>query len=389
MSMSKSERAKQNQQNALHSTGPRTVEGKRISARNSFLHGLTSQALTLPHENPEETQAQLDAWTEACQPQGHEEESLVGQIALATIRLGRLAQAENEVIADQIRNADTEWVRAHETRLLELTRLVRIDPARALIELKSFGAGVDWLIQRWTALKECFHAFERWNNLELIYEAICLEGGRPTELEYEPIAIYEFAYLACSCTENHEQVPAFVELLSHKPGEWTGRFSSAECAPERARMLIGNLIEEHLAELSSLAEYFAGFEQASRKGAVTRAGCPSDSPGNRLLLRYRKAAESGFEKALKTLKKLQAEREKAAENAKKLEKPSPRPKAPNEPNSATEASRTSVAGGVCDRLRKADPTGPVPNPPALRVVSTVNSPRTPASEVAATPEQVV
>jgi hypothetical protein len=389
MSLSKSERTKQNQQNALHSTGPRSVEGKRISAINSFLHGLTSQALTLPHENPGESQAQLDAWNDACQPQGHLEESLVGQIALATIRLGRLAKAENEVIADQSRSADTQWVRSQELRLLELTRLIRIDPARALIELKSFGGGVDWLIHRWNALKDCFHTFQRWNNLELIYEAICLEGGCPTELQYEPIAIYEFAWLACGCTENHENVPAFVDLLSHPPGEWTGRFTSASCDPERARSTIAHLIEERLAELSSLAEYFAGVEEASRKGAVERAGSPHDSPDNRLLLRYRKAAESGFEKALKTLQKLQAERQKADENARKREKPSARAKAPNEPNSGSEASRSAAAGGVCAGGPSIQPPIPDHNPTALRVVSAVKSPRTPASEVAATVERVV
>ncbi|HSU30291.1 MAG TPA: hypothetical protein VLJ11_03565, partial [Bryobacteraceae bacterium] len=47
-------RAEVNRQNALHSTGPRTPEGKRASSRNSFQHGLYSKQLVLPGEDPAE-----------------------------------------------------------------------------------------------------------------------------------------------------------------------------------------------------------------------------------------------------------------------------------------------------------------------------------------------
>ncbi|MGI9069968.1 MAG: hypothetical protein ACR2JB_01230 [Bryobacteraceae bacterium] len=43
-----------NQANAQHSTGPKTPEGKAISCRNSFQHGLTGAFTVLPWEKQDE-----------------------------------------------------------------------------------------------------------------------------------------------------------------------------------------------------------------------------------------------------------------------------------------------------------------------------------------------
>ena len=41
-----------NIQNATHSTGPRTDEGKAIASQNSLKHGLASGTLLIPGEDP-------------------------------------------------------------------------------------------------------------------------------------------------------------------------------------------------------------------------------------------------------------------------------------------------------------------------------------------------
>ena len=45
-------RATINRENAQHSTGPRTVEGKRRSSLNALQHGLTATTAVLPTEDP-------------------------------------------------------------------------------------------------------------------------------------------------------------------------------------------------------------------------------------------------------------------------------------------------------------------------------------------------
>ena len=42
-----------NQQNAQHSTGPRTEEGKAATRQNAFKHGLASGQIVIPGESQE------------------------------------------------------------------------------------------------------------------------------------------------------------------------------------------------------------------------------------------------------------------------------------------------------------------------------------------------
>ena len=46
-----------NQQNALHSTGPRTDSGKRRSRRNAIRHGLTAETIIDALEDPADYKA--------------------------------------------------------------------------------------------------------------------------------------------------------------------------------------------------------------------------------------------------------------------------------------------------------------------------------------------
>src|SRR6266446_7484017 len=54
ISMSTLKQTEANRQNAKHSTGPRTPEGKSKSSKNALKHGLTAVELVLPTESQEE-----------------------------------------------------------------------------------------------------------------------------------------------------------------------------------------------------------------------------------------------------------------------------------------------------------------------------------------------
>src|SRR5438874_5150141 len=130
--MNRAQRKKQNRLNARKSTGP-SEQGKLISRANALKHGFTAKVLTLPDENPEQIQAQANKWVEACQPQGHDEETLVNQLALAELRLERLAKADHEVTAEQVRDALGQWDLKQKLRLLKYRRLLRRDRMTAIL----------------------------------------------------------------------------------------------------------------------------------------------------------------------------------------------------------------------------------------------------------------
>ncbi|MBK7927443.1 MAG: hypothetical protein IPJ98_08115 [Bryobacterales bacterium] len=83
-----------NRANALKSTGPRTLEGKRIAARNAITHALTARDLTALGEAYEALPATIQHFTESWNPRSAFEQSLVIQLATLCLRLNRCARME-------------------------------------------------------------------------------------------------------------------------------------------------------------------------------------------------------------------------------------------------------------------------------------------------------
>ena len=91
-------RAEVNRQNALHSTGPRTPEGKLASSRNAFQHGLYSKQLVLPGEDPAELDALRQDLRREHQPANTTEEILVNELAEHYWRLRRMRKMEARIM---------------------------------------------------------------------------------------------------------------------------------------------------------------------------------------------------------------------------------------------------------------------------------------------------
>jgi hypothetical protein len=98
-----------NRNNALHSTGPKTPEGKDKSRCNGFKHGLTGDGIVLPTEDAEKINALFETLAAEMKPKNEMARQLVIRIALLTVRLGRSAEHEAKAIAHRMRKAQDEF----------------------------------------------------------------------------------------------------------------------------------------------------------------------------------------------------------------------------------------------------------------------------------------
>src|SRR6201984_2070638 len=111
MSTSKSiDRAEINRQNAAHSTGPVTIEGRRRLSLNALRHALTGQTVVLPSEDLAAYQKHCGQFHTELKPQGLLESKCVQTIADTYWRLDRIRAMENSLfgLAAYERTGDEE-----------------------------------------------------------------------------------------------------------------------------------------------------------------------------------------------------------------------------------------------------------------------------------------
>ena len=378
--MTAAQRRKRSRENGKRSQGPVTPIGREISRQNALRHGLTAKVLTLPGEDPEAIQAEVDRLYQALQPRSRDEEILVEQMALASLRLARSELAHHENVAEQVRNAEILFDRKQNVRLLKSRRLLRRDRAMAILKLRSFGAGVAWLLGRWKSLEVAFNSSNGWNDLTLIREALLLRSFHDDTLDARTGSGFQLAHLAVSCIEDAHNNPELVQFLanyddegvrsingsksmknfidsmaSYIPDEYLSRRDVRVLAPSEARRTMRTWIERQIADLRELDRHFREVDAMSRAGAKLRAQAPADTPRNRLLLRYMKSAETAFDRARKTLAKLQKDRRKEAENDAKTEaKEGRKTGLRNEPNGVAREPSKELVPGSCVKLNGAE-----------------------------------
>jgi hypothetical protein len=88
-----------NRGNARRSTGPRTPEGRKASAMNALKHGMTSQTVLLPDEDPREFEHFASGMRLYWSPFGAQEDVLVERIIHLAWRLVRLAKIEAGILS--------------------------------------------------------------------------------------------------------------------------------------------------------------------------------------------------------------------------------------------------------------------------------------------------
>jgi hypothetical protein len=91
------DRAEINRQNASHSRGPLTPEGKRRVSLNALRHGLTGQTVVLPSDDLAAYQKHCGEFHTELKPQGLLESKCVQTIADTYWRLDRIRALENNL----------------------------------------------------------------------------------------------------------------------------------------------------------------------------------------------------------------------------------------------------------------------------------------------------
>ena len=100
-----------NRRNALHSTGPKTIDGKAKSSKNAIKHGLTSAEVVLPDEDPETFEVFRDELAATLAPVGPLECVFADRLITAAWRLRRVSRLESDVLTFQMFDAQAAQAR--------------------------------------------------------------------------------------------------------------------------------------------------------------------------------------------------------------------------------------------------------------------------------------
>ena len=144
-----------NRQNALHSTGPRTEEGKEASRRNALKHVMTGGGVVIAGEDEHEVavrEAQLGA---ELAPEGDAVALvLVRQMAIASIRSERAFRHETALAAERMRRAVDVFDDGRRSTADEILADLPIDPATCRRRLMTAPEGIAVLVGRLRGLAE-------------------------------------------------------------------------------------------------------------------------------------------------------------------------------------------------------------------------------------------
>ena len=109
-----------NQQNAQHSTGPRTEEGKAKSSLNNLRHGVFATTQLIPGEDPEAYDLYCRTMIKAFHPLDGAEMALVVELTDTQWRLRRASRYEAKIMS-----SETPDNKAINTMSLHSSRLKR------------------------------------------------------------------------------------------------------------------------------------------------------------------------------------------------------------------------------------------------------------------------
>ncbi len=291
-------RLEANRKNALHSSGPRTPEGKERSRANALKHGLTGEGIALPQEDAAEVGRRFAAMQAELRPGSEAGRFLVQRAALMMVRLDRCARHEAAALSERVARAGTDFDEARLRDARELLGAIAADPAEAVRKLRATPEGVDRLIAALREVGDHLTHPTRRRHVDADFVRVENLMGR----------------LGDSLIESRVGaliVAMWIDGSLLEPGEAAGLAD-----PDRrewARLRLAGLIDAEVADLRRVRDDFDPEAIArDRAGAADRALFdPSQEAAN--ARKYEAAAERGLYRALRELEQVEARVAEAAE----------------------------------------------------------------------------
>ncbi len=211
--MTTSAQIRRNQQNAKHSTGPRTVQGKNRSRFNAVKHACTAKLVLLPAEKAAEFNERTTGFFEHFLPQNPYEVALTEDAVYCSWQVKRCREAlwtrmhtqavmghadEQQRLENEVTDLAGELFHAPNGRPTALPRGELLDaeagkackgrlddagekrPRAVVRRLESNPLGVGWLLIEWNALLAPIERGEGWNASER-FRAMRLLGIHPMD----------------------------------------------------------------------------------------------------------------------------------------------------------------------------------------------------------------
>jgi hypothetical protein len=141
-----------NRENALRSTGPRSLEGKAASSQNALKHGLTASGDVLLAEDAAIVEERTEAFRASLRPTDERVETLVRQMAADAIRADRCWQLTQLMILRYADRARSCWDLDRRAEAEDLAARLPREPARTRAALRATRYGCEVMIERWDAL---------------------------------------------------------------------------------------------------------------------------------------------------------------------------------------------------------------------------------------------
>ena len=134
-----------NRRNALKSSGPKTIDGKRLSSLNSLKHGLTAEKFVIIGENIKEIETFRDRMIVSLKPVGVEQEVIAEKIIEIAIRLKRIKNIEAGVFNQEIleHEADTSKSKIAKIVNIEKVQSGTVLDGNQLVRLAGLAFGRD------------------------------------------------------------------------------------------------------------------------------------------------------------------------------------------------------------------------------------------------------